>query len=235
MDGRGSSRIESSKLGPRLLGLTAILAILIGSALYRYVWRAGARDKVAQTSERETLEPEPAEAPEEQRFQRRVFLPPSGTAEATESRNPDNEPPRSPVNAREHRDKSVAEIKESGPDRRKLITSANRVGTAWAQKAVKVGVDAQFGQFECHQKGCFMTVVHKSEDEVTLGMEAITRTGEFHGWQSGKMRSGPIERPDGKVEVTWFLFPPEGGKEPLLATLPEDNLDELLRRQEGNP
>ncbi len=40
-------------------------------------------------------------------------------------------------------------------------------------------------------------------------------------WNSGKMRSGEIIRPDGKVEVTWVLFaPPEG--EPVMQAPPSD-------------
>jgi hypothetical protein len=59
-------------------------------------------------------------------------------------------------------------------------------------------------------------------------MDVITRTGEFHGWHSGKMRSGPIVKDDGKVEVTWFLFAPQAGQEALASTLPEDRLEELV-------
>jgi len=43
----------------------------------------------------------------------------------------------------------------------------------------------------------------------------ITTTDSFLRWNSSKMRSGEITRPDGTVEVTWLLFaPPEG--EPAL-------------------
>jgi hypothetical protein len=130
-------------------------------------------------------------------------------------------------NAQEHRDESVAEIRASGPDKNNLFDSAQRVTNGWTTKLSQVGVRADVGRFECHGKGCFLTIVHDTEADVGRGMEVITRTSEFHGWHSGKMRSGPIARPDGKVEVTWFLFPPQAGQEALAATLPADNIEEL--------
>jgi hypothetical protein len=141
---------------------------------------------------------------------------------------PGEQPQATPeLNAQEHRDKSVAEIRASGPDKNNLFDSAQRVTDGWAKKLAQVGVGADVGRFECHGKGCFLTIVHDTEADVGRGMEVITRTGEFHGWHSGKMRSGPIARPDGKVEVTWFLFPPQAGQEALAATLPADNIEEL--------
>ena len=115
-----------------------------------------------------------------------------------------------------------------------MTRSAGKVATAWTEKMPKIGLEVQVGRVECYRKGCFTTIVHKTDGDVDRATQAITRTGEFHGWQSGKMRSGPIPRPDGKVEATWFLFSPEGDKEPLAASLPPDSLDELQPKS-ANP
>jgi hypothetical protein len=136
-------------------------------------------------------------------------------------------PRRAEPSAEEHRDQVVAELRASGPDRRSLEEHASKVGAGWAAKLAKLGVAVELGRFECHEKGCFVTVVHRSADDVDRAMQVITRTGEFHGWQSGKMRTGVVPRSDGKAEVTWVLYPPQPGQLALAATLPEDNLDEL--------
>jgi hypothetical protein len=219
----------NNRLGTRAVAVVALIAPLALFGAYRLgahssqqtgavpakttsVRAASATDGAAPVVERAA---EPS-------FPRRIIEPAPLEGEPSELSQAAQEP-----NALEHRDQSIAEIRASGPDKNNLFDSAQRVTDGWARKLAQVGVGADVGRFECHGKGCFLTIVHDSEADVGRGMEVITRTGEFHGWHSGKMRSGPIARPDGKVEVTWFLFPPQAGQEALAATLPADNIEEL--------
>jgi hypothetical protein len=152
---------------------------------------------------------------------------PSGPAEA-QADTPGAPPPPEP-SAREHRDNVVAELRASGPDRRGLAAPAAKVLTGWTTKIAGLGVEGRWGRVECHAKGCLMTAVHPNEEAANKASEVITRTGEFNGWQAGKMRSGIIARGDGAVEVTWVLYPPPAGEAALAATLPDDVLEELQR------
>ena len=160
---------------------------------------------------------------------RRVPIPrlPDLARAADEATVPPPVAPQPELSAKEHRDQAVNEIRASGPDQQHLLASAKRVAEGWSAKIAKMDVAAKLGPFECHAKGCFVTEVHKSEDDVEEAMRLITRTSEFSGWQSGKMRSGVISREDGRVEVTWFLFAPPKDEAPLAATLPPENLDDL--------
>jgi hypothetical protein len=129
----------------------------------------------------------------------------------------------------EHRDAVVAELRASGQDRRGMRAPAAQVLTGWKAKIAALGGEGRWGTFECYAKGCFVTAVHSTEEAASKASEVITRTGEFNGWQAGKMRSGIIARSDGDVEVTWVLYPPAPGSEALASTLPEDVLEELQR------
>ena len=216
-----------ARVGPRILGAVVVIVPLVIVGAYRLGSRAARVDDG------------PAVAAEDQQDERAAatsrrttWRPPAPSeVEPVAAPSLSAEPIDRELSPKEHRDQSVAEMRASGPDRHNLVPSAERVVKGWSEKVAKVGVEAEFGKYECYQKGCFVNVVLKSEADVDREMQAITRTGEFHGWRSGKMRSGSIARADGKVEVTWFLFPPQDGKEALVATLPADNLDELTRNQ----
>jgi hypothetical protein len=104
---------------------------------------------------------------------------------------------------------------------------AATVLAGWTAKVAEMGVDGKWGRVECYAMGCFVTVSHSSEDAASKATDVITRTGEFNGWQAGKMRSGTIALADGTVEVTWVLYPPAPEQEALVATLPPDTLEEL--------
>jgi hypothetical protein len=209
---------------PRILGAAAVLgAVLLGGA-----YGLGSRGDRGDARDRADRDVDLSEVSDGEQS-RPASLPPISrpawaTGEPASDRLDETRPEPSP---REHRDQVVSELRASGPDRRHLAEPAKQVGEGWSAKLATLGVDAELGRFECHAKGCFMTAVHKSETDVEKAMQAITRTGEFHGWQSGKMRSGVIARSDGKVEVTWVLYSPQADEAALAATLPADTLDEL--------
>jgi hypothetical protein len=223
------SAVSKRRSGTRFLpvALAAVLVALVSVGLFRYVSRSrhrgGDDSGPALAEEKETT----AQARTGGRSRRHTEMLPARPPEIVAAEESLQEQQASKTTAVEHRDKSVAELRASGPAAAAMTASAAKVATAWSEKMPTIGVNVQIGKVECYRKGCFMTVVHATDDDVERATQAITRTGEFHGWQSGKMRSGPIPRPDGKVEATWFLFPPEGDKEPLAATLPPDSLDEL--------
>lgn len=118
------------------------------------------------------------------------------------------------LSAGEARDRELARVVASGADPRNLTADAVRVGQSWSRAAGKEGVDLKFAQWSCYRAGCVTNVRHAPEllDRLT---RAISTDPSFLGWGGEKFRSGPIEQPDGKVEVTWILYaPPEG--EPAL-------------------
>jgi hypothetical protein len=226
------SAVRERRSGARLLpvALAGVLVVLVVVGAVRFKSRPPSRGDVPHTGETLPEEQGPASprADVGSGSRRHVALAPLPDIGAASPSLDEMQPTK--TTAVEHRDKSVAELKASGPASRTIAESAAKVAKGWSEKMPKIGVDVQVGPVECFRKGCFMTVVHATDDDVERATQAITRTGEFHGWQSGKMRSGPIPRPDGKVEATWFLFPPQDGKEPMAATLPPDNLDELPQR-----
>ena len=145
---------------------------------------------------------------------------------------PPSEPePAVELSALDHRNKMVADLQKSGPDLRQLATPAFSVFTGWTAKLKTLGLVSSFGRVECHAKGCYASATHASQAEVDRATEIITRTGEFNGWQAAKVRSGPIARADGTIEVTWVLFAPEPDVAALPRELPPDQLEELAQRQ----
>ena len=102
----------------------------------------------------------------------------------------------------------MQQLRDSGPDRHSLSPDAIRAGEAWKALAAKTNVDVKFGSWECHAAGCALTLVHGGGGDVDSFSEDVTRTDAFMQWDSSKLRSGPIERADGKVEITWILYAP---------------------------
>lgn len=115
---------------------------------------------------------------------------------------------QAPQTAIEERDLNVLELERSGPDRLNLLAQANVVGAAWKALAEKSKADVSFGPWTCHAGGCFVTALHAGAASVDKLSEEITQTDEFLEWNSTKMRSGPIQRTDGTVEITWILHAP---------------------------
>lgn len=123
-----------------------------------------------------------------------------------------------PRTAAEARDGKVTELRASGADTGNLAGYASGFSNAWAQLAKKAGVNPTFGSWECYHGGCFTNVLHdtpKGLDDLT---REITRSDTFVRWRGGKMRSGPIEKAGGAVEVTWMLFPPDDGGDVFLVS-----------------
>jgi hypothetical protein len=218
------TRAPNRRLWPRILAAVAVVAPLVIFGAYRFRSSPSTGAAPADGIALEDDAPTSAENRAERSRSRRHVAPAAVEPEPIEV----PPPPPPEMSAQEHRDKSVAEIRASGPDRRNLLEAAQRVAQGWSAKLSRMGVRVEVGRFECHKKGCFVAMVHDSDADLDRGMAVITRTGEFHGWHSGKMRSGPIARDNGKVEVTWFLFPPKDGQEALASTLPEDRLEELV-------
>jgi len=164
--------------------------------------------------------------------------PPESSVQKVEPPPPESEAlipsepePSVELSALDHRNKMVADLQKSGPDRRQLATPASSVFTGWNAKLKTLGVVSSFGSVECHANGCYASATHASQAEVDRATEIITRTGEFNGWQAAKVRSGPIARADGTIEVTWVLFAPEPDVAALPRELPPDQLEELAQRQ----
>jgi hypothetical protein len=133
-------------------------------------------------------------------------------ASATLADEPDPEPP---LTAEQERQQQLTKLRQSGRDERNLLGTVLTTFGDWRQKLQEQKIDVKLGQWSCFRAGCFMDAVHPSLMNVSEATAAITTTDSFLRWNSSKMRSGEITRPDGTVEVTWLLFaPPEG--EPVL-------------------
>jgi hypothetical protein len=119
------------------------------------------------------------------------------------------------LTAKEARDREVARMVASGADARNLTADALRVGESWSRATRKEGVDLKFGQWSCYGAGCVTNVRHAPEmlDRLT---RAISTDPAFLGWGGEKFRSGPIDQPDGKIEVTWILYAPPAGEPALV-------------------
>jgi hypothetical protein len=177
-------------LGVVVLAGVGLVVSLLGT-------RSGARAVVEGP-----VVPAPAVDPEAQRAQqdawRKAVAPPAGAPQASA------EP--GPTSALEVRDQAAARVKASGPAEAGLPERAQAVGGAWAPLAKKLAIRAKIGPWECHAAGCMATIVHQSATEVATLANAVSRQDEFRSWKGQKMRSGPIRRPDGTTEITWFLY-----------------------------
>jgi hypothetical protein len=120
----------------------------------------------------------------------------------------------------------LAALRASGRDYR-LTAPAQTLVKGWASKLQRFGVAGKMEPLECYAQGCAVTTVYPSQSAAEAASEVVTRTGEFNGWQAGKMRSGYIVKGDGRVEVTWVLDAPPPDVSVLPDKLPPDNFDEL--------
>jgi len=118
--------------------------------------------------------------------------------------------------AEEARDAEVARIKTSGPDLRNLAADARRVGQDWSKAVAEAGVDVKFDDWSCYRAGCITNVRHAGA-RISDVTSKVTRSRAFLDWNGEKLRSGPIDQPDGRIEVTWILYAPVAGQ-PALAT-----------------
>lgn len=117
--------------------------------------------------------------------------------------------PSAPVKeltAAEERDQKVAWLKGTGPDRNNLMGQAADIGRSWDKLAARLNARASFDSFACYRGGCYGTAVHETDTTVDELTSEISHSTEFRDWNGSKMRSGPVARPDGKIEVTWVLF-----------------------------
>lgn len=153
-----------------------------------------------------TAEPGPTRferlAPSVHPSTQRVESPPASRAQ------PLTQEPR--FTAVDERDERVRELRASGPDIHRLFVDAEAMGRAWSEIAQKARVKAVFGEWECHELGCFASVVHKGASGVEVLAHFISISDAFRLWTGGKFQSGPIQRADGSVEMTWILYSPRG-------------------------
>jgi hypothetical protein len=130
-------------------------------------------------------------------------------AESPES----HESPAEEMTAQEERSDTLEQLKASGRDEQNLLGTVLSDFQDWnaaLRGDPKLGVE--LGSWACFRDGCFVDAVHASSAAVSQSTRLITETKSFLRWNSGKMRSGEIVRPDGKVEVTWVLFAPPVGQ-----------------------
>jgi hypothetical protein len=148
---------------------------------------------------------------------------PAASATAAGAERPeDRETAADDITTEEERTATLEQLRASGRDDRNLlgvVLSSFKDWNAVLDRDPKL--DVKLGSWACFRGGCFVDAVHASSVSVTQSTQLITETESFLRWNSGKMRSGEIIRPDGKVEVTWVLFaPPEG--EPVMQARASD-------------
>jgi hypothetical protein len=141
----------------------------------------------------------------------------ASVASASPSASPEPviyEPEPQAITAEEERDQKIDALRRSGRDKRNFIGTVLRDFKDWDKAlANEPKVKVELGPWSCFAGGCFIQLVHDSIASVSESTRRLTATDSFLRWNSGKMRSGEIVRPDGKVEVTWVLFaPPEAAR-----------------------
>jgi hypothetical protein len=110
------------------------------------------------------------------------------------------------MSAKHERDTAIDKLRASGSDRSGRIALARAAGDGWMAIASRSSIDARIGPWECYGGGCAATIVHKAEAGIDDLTNEIAHSEEFRRWDGPKLRSGPIERPDGTVEITWLLL-----------------------------
>jgi len=106
------------------------------------------------------------------------------------------------------RDQQIERLRASGPDVMGLTGKVQSMQADWQTLAAKAGIDVQVSPLECHQAGCFSTLVFKARDAVEDLTSKIFDSRPVADWPGPKTRSTPLARPDGGAEVTWLLLPP---------------------------
>jgi hypothetical protein len=120
-------------------------------------------------------------------------------AEAPSEAQEDSEPK---LSAEQERERQRERLRKSGPDTRNFLGIVRSTFRDWE------GTDIKLGPWYCYKAGCYVDAVHGSMSEVPTATHRLSATDSFNRWNSGKMRTGEVMRPDGSVEVTWVLFAP---------------------------
>jgi hypothetical protein len=123
-------------------------------------------------------------------------------AEALSDAPEDSEPK---LSAEQERERQRERLRKSGPDTRNFLGVVRSTFRDWE------GADIKLGPWYCYKAGCYVDAVHGSMSEVPTATHRLSATDSFNRWNSGKMRTGEVMRPDGSVEVTWVLFAPADG------------------------
>jgi hypothetical protein len=196
-------------------GVAAVIVALASG----YFWgeRASARAKLRPPSSAELAQRAADEAPRELALQRPRVPAAPGVAPALSAATDDTPLPPADdsdteptLTAEEERQQHITKLRESGRDQRNLLGTVLTSFGDWHQKLAEAKLDVKLGSWSCFRGGCFMEAVHPSAASVSNATAIITTTDSFLRWNSSKMRSGEITRPDGTIEVTWMIFaPPE--------------------------
>jgi hypothetical protein len=110
------------------------------------------------------------------------------------------------------RDGRLEVLRASGPAPSGFLRAAEKVSRPWEELARATSGEIDVKSWECYRAGCFVTAVHRSARSVDDLTTRIMGSSELGSWPGPKSRSAPIPRPDGKIELTWFLFaPPSDG------------------------
>ena len=112
-------------------------------------------------------------------------------------------PPKTPAQVREE---TVTELRASGPGTAEQLAQARAAGAAWSALASKHKMEAKFSDWVCYARGCFSDALQSSPGDVQKLTNLVSGSREFHQWQGGKLRTRPIDRANGQVQVTWVLF-----------------------------
>ena len=197
-------------LGP-LVGLAALaLAVSVG-----YLW--GKRtNRPASPEGSIASEDAPGAASKAPSSLPRPMQRPEAVAPALSNPEPPDEPAEA-ITGEEERRRKVEQLRASGSDHRDLLQSIRSSFGDWKAALAEPAIDVKLGEWACFRGGCYVDLVHGSSAMVSESTRRLTETKSFLRWNSSKMRSAEIVRPDGRVEITWLLFaPPEG--EPILQT-----------------
>jgi hypothetical protein len=123
-------------------------------------------------------------------------------------------PPAAPepdagAEATHERDGRLEVLRASGPAPSGFLRAAEKVSRPWEELARATSGEIDVKSWECYRAGCFVTAVHRSARSVDDMTTRIMGSSELGSWSGPKSRSAPIPRPDGRIELTWFLFAPE--------------------------
>jgi hypothetical protein len=126
-------------------------------------------------------------------------------------------PPPSDVDASSaiaERDAQIAAVRASGRDPG-LERASRGIAGAFGRLIAQREAPVKSEPFECYRAGCFVTVVERAPHTAEEVTSDILSSADLQTWGGTQIRSAPIVRPDGAVELTWFfLAEDDGGADP---------------------
>src|SRR3954468_1405843 len=98
--------------------------------------------------------------------------------------------------AAEERDQQVEAIRATGSEPGDLLATAQGIGKKWESLTAGGVAEVHVGQWECHKAGCFVHVLHRSDQTFEDLSSKILDSSELATWPGPKTRSTPIRKPD---------------------------------------